>query len=241
MKRLALLVPTRGRPNSIKAIIDDWYLTDYNVDLWLGIDDDDPEYDGYRKIDDYACEKNVEMVFWQGPRKRLGPTLNDMAICAAKAGEDRKSYEYDYISFLGDDHRPRTQNWNELIVNQLESMGTGIVYGDDLLQGANLPTAVFMTANIVRELGYMVPPGMIHLYLDDFWKDLGNAAGILKFMPNVIIEHMHPAIGKAEWTAQYQEVNSQTMFNNDAATYAQYKAEQFDKDVAKVRALCDKD
>ena len=57
----------------------------------------------------------------------------------------------------------------------------------------------------------MVPPGMIHLYFDNFWLDFGRAMGKITYLPDVIIEHMHPAVGKAVLDAGYQEVNAPEM------------------------------
>ena len=45
---------------------------------------------------------------------------------------------------------------------------TGIAYGDDLLQGQNLPTAFAMTRDIVLELNGITFPGCKHLYFDNF-------------------------------------------------------------------------
>jgi hypothetical protein len=109
-----------------------------------------------------------------------------------------------------------------------------VVYGNDLLQGENLPTAVFLRSEIVQKLGYMAPPSLIHLYLDNFWLELGRATSI-KYLPNVIIEHMHPAIGKAEWTESYREVNDQALYNTDELAFKQYMETQFAADLEKLR------
>ncbi len=100
---------------------------------------------------------------------------------------------YDYFVFMGDDHIPRTQGWDKAFIQAL-GQNTGIVYGDDLLQGANLPTAFGMSRDLVNELRGMTFPGCVHLFFDNFVKQLGLDLEYLKYLPDVIIEHLHTAI-----------------------------------------------
>jgi hypothetical protein len=68
----------------------------------------------------------------------------------------------------------------------------------------------------------MVPPNMKHLYLDNFWKKLGEDLGALTYLEDVIVEHMHPVAGKAEWDEGYREVNAQEVYSADALAYKNY-------------------
>ena len=132
-----------------------------------------------------------------------------------------------HFAFLGDDHRPRTKNWDALFIEALDALGTGLVYGDDLLQGKNLPTAVAMTGDIVQALKGMVPPDMVHLYLDDFWLRLGADLNAMRYIPEVVLEHMHPVAGKAQWDEGYKEVNAKEVYDYDREalkTYLQSEA-----------------
>jgi hypothetical protein len=118
------------------------------------------------------------------------------------------------------------------------------VYGNDLLQGANLPTAVFMTSDIIRALGWMVPPSLQHLYVDDSWRDLGRSAACLQYLPDVVIEHVHPfALGadhrpKAELDDGYRRVNAPGVYAADEAAYrAWHRSGAFARDVQAIIAL----
>jgi hypothetical protein len=111
------------------------------------------------------------------------------------------------------------------------------VYGNDLLQGRALPTQVAMTSDIIRTLGYMAPTTLVHLFFDNFWLSLGSEAGCIRYLPNVIVEHRHPAAGKAALDAGYERVNSVAMQERDEAAWLDYLGEGFVGDVAKVRAL----
>jgi hypothetical protein len=132
-----------------------------------------------------------------------------------------KQNKYDFFAFLGDDHRPRTAEWDLQLMAAMQRQPS-MAYGNDLLQGKRLPTMIVMTSDIVKALGGMVPPNMKHLYLDNFWKKLGEDLGALTYLDDVIVEHMHPVAGKAEWDEGYKEVNAQEVYSFDALAYQNY-------------------
>lgn len=219
---LLLIVPTRGRPNNVHKFEDAFSATTTDspdVQLLFAIDDDDPVA--------YPLLMDLRADYIEGPRVRMGPTLNKVALDNVD--------NYHVIGFAGDDHRLRTPSWDQRI---LEVIGDkGIVYGNDLLQGATLPTAVFITSNIVKELGYFCLPGALHLFLDNYWKALGEIAGCLTYLDDVIIEHVHPVAGKAEWDEGYIANNASDIWAHDEALFLTWQVNQLHHDAAKVRAL----
>ena len=221
---LIVVVPSRGRPHNIAELVAAWDKTRTgDSHLWVIVDDDDTELDGYRQV---AAES--ARPWWSltvGPRRRLGPTLNDEALIASRLG---------HVGFMGDDHRPRTVGWDTKIIAALGSP-LAVVYGDDLVQRQNLATAVFMHSDVVSRLGYMVPPGQIHLYLDDFWMLLGNRLGTLTYLSDVVIEHCHPVAGTAPSDAGYVEVNAPEMYSHDRNKFREFvDGGEFDKALARV-------
>ena len=141
------------------------------------------------------------------------------------------------IGFCGDDHRPRTVGWDQAYLDALREMGTGIVYGNDLLQGEALPTQVAMTSDIIRALGYMAPPDLVHMYADNWWRELGRRAGCLRYLPDVIVEHMHPVAGKADWDEGHKRVNAPEMYDRDATTFAHLQMRELPGAAVRVRML----
>jgi hypothetical protein len=214
-----LIIPTRGRPDSavlaVEAALN--YGTKW-LDICLGLDDDDVDYPEYR---------TDRVIYERNPRMGMNGTLNFLA--------NKYADRYKYLAFMGDDHRPRTPDWDEQLIQTIADFPNGIAYGNDLIQGENLPTAVLLDSNIVRTLGYMAPPEQKHLYLDDFWRDLGRELGTLRYNPHVVIEHMHFSVGKSEQDAQYAEVNSAAMYDHDRIAYEKYVAERRADDIRKLR------
>jgi len=222
------IVPSRGRPENIAALINSFRDTQLYSDLLVVVDDDDERLDEYVTLTNDAPDW---FTLAHTERKRLGPTLNEFAV--------KNVERYDIIGFMGDDHRPRTWHWDQRFAASLAALGgVGVTYGNDLIQGMNLPTAVWMSSCIVETLGYMVPPGMIHLYLDDFWKALGLRIQRLSYVNDVIIEHMHPVAGKAPWDDRYAEVNAGSMYENDGKVFNAYLQFGLQADAEKIVERC---
>lgn len=221
---LALIVPSRNRPDNIAALIralDD--TRSVRTHLIVCVDDDDPHVEAYRRI----CARRPSVALTVGPRLRLGPTLNKAALDAAGL--------YRWVGFMGDDHRPRTVDWDEALVAACDTFG--LAYGNDLLQGENLPTEVVMTSNIVTALGYMCPPDQVHMYLDNFWLRIGRALDAIAYLPDVIVEHMHPVAGKADGDVGYGEANA--YMEPDRIAFEAYLATGFEADVVKLQEVRD--
>jgi hypothetical protein len=227
---LLVIIPTRGRPATIPEIMQAWDDTGATADVLFCVDKDDPELAAYKaQAKVYADDVRVRFVFWA--RKRLVGTLNQAAV--------KNADSYRFLAFLGDDHRPRpgAMPWDERIRICL-SGGPGIVYGNDLLQGEAMATAVAMTSDIVSTLGYMAPPAMVHLCVDLVWLDWGRGTGRITYLDDMVIEHLHPAAGKAELDAGYEEANSEQQVASDSAAYYDYRDNGgLEADLVKLRKL----
>jgi hypothetical protein len=210
---LVVIVPSRGRPGAARELVEAFAATRTVAHLVFAIDDDDPtgpEY--YRQFG--GPDSTVDTGSAPSTMVRA---LNASAIARASAANPPFAF-----GFMGDDHRPRTVGWDARYLEALRELGTGIVYGDDLLQGERIPTQVAMTSDIVRSLGWMAPPVLTHLYVDNFWRDLGVAAGCIRYLPDVVVEHMHPIAGKADWDEGHQRVNAPEMYHADRAAYGRF-------------------
>lgn len=228
MADLVVIVPSRGRPEAARELnhaISETRTADTR--LLLALDKSDPTLDEYPDIWQIVGTENRNMV----------DALNLAADYLTGGGSSFIGEQPFSIGFMGDDHRPRSAGWDKLYLDALREMGTGIVYGNDLLQGENLPTQCAMTSDIVRALGWMSPPSLTHLFLDNIWKIIGNGAGCLRYLPDVIVEHMHPVAGKADWDEGHVRVNSPEMYERDHEAFTRWLRTSMVEDVAKVRAL----
>lgn len=221
--KILTIVPTRGRPQAARELERQWLDSYTETDLMFAVDEDDPLLSDYMDII-VDCSPDVQMVVAE--RMRMGGTLNFWA--------NNQAHNYDVIGFMGDDHRPRG-DWESKLIGAFEADSElKVVYGNDLVWGEGLPTACWQSAEIIRRLGYFSPPKQTHLYLDNYWLALGNATQRV-YIDDMIIEHMHPSVGKATWDAGYLEVNDQSMYDADRAAFEEYMANDFESEMAKLR------
>jgi predicted O-methyltransferase YrrM len=226
---LAVIVPTRGRPENIRKVISAWDFTNAwdAAHLVLAVDADDLHLFEYQEpgISDHTTLKIMDT--WM-------PMVNKLNAAAVMLAEGRK---YFALGFAGDDHLPRTIGWAQRYLTVLREMGTGMVYGDDGYQGSKLSTEWAVTSDVVRTLGRMVPASVEHMYCDNAMLDLFTASGCVQYLPEVQIEHMHPIAGKSENDDQYRKVNSRDQFHRDRAAYQRWQRTDMGDDVIAVRAL----
>ena len=225
-KKIMIIVPSRsegtGRENNVLRFIESWRKhSDGLSDLCIGLDSDDAH--NYKNV-----PNGRNIIQFVSERQRMVPTLNKIALYFAKS--------YEMIAFFGDDHIIKSQWEYEFFLQHKKQNSLSISYGNDLLQGQRLPTAVCLSSSIIKELGYMVPPNLVHLFADNFWLDMGNELGCLNYYPNVIFEHLHPDAQKAESDVRYVDANS--TFNYDMQQYADYKnSGNFTTDIEKLKSL----
>lgn len=213
---IAVVCPSRGRPVNAQRLINSVRLTEAGVDLFVCVDEDDPCLDGYRALD----LDGVELIV--GPALRFAGWLNKIAPMIAG--------DHDIVGWLGDDNICRSPHWDKALAEAMRPLG--VVYGNDLFQGERLATAAFVDARIIRHLGWMAPPGIEHLYVDNTWMAIGKHLGTLTYLPDVVIEHAHPFAAKALMDPVYAAANSPERYEHDRAAFEVWRDERMAADLA---------
>jgi hypothetical protein len=229
---LIVIVPTRERPAAVPELAQAFRATcTADTVLLFVVDNSDPALPAYKTAVDAEHRTGQAIGYGTGPSTSMVEALNGAAEMLVD--DDHAPFA---VGFMGDDHCPRTVGWDTAYLKALHGLGTGIVYGNDLLQGERIPTQVAMTADIVKALGYMAPPVLTHLFVDNYWLDLGRGADCIRYLPDVVVEHRHPFAGKAAMDAGYVRVNDGGMYERDGQAYAAF-TDELAADIAKVRAL----
>lgn len=148
-----MIVPSRGRPGRLAEMLAEAFgNAAAETEVGVGLDDDDPALEGYREL---SRRPQRGLVHWHvGPRQSMTAWTNDIT-------RQHKGRYRAYAS-LGDDHLPRTRAWDKLLLDA--ALPVGISYGNDLLQGENLPTAPVVSVSIVDALGWLCLPTVRHYY-----------------------------------------------------------------------------
>lgn len=222
---LLVIVPSRGRPANVRRLVRTLAQTlESKATLALGLDDDDPTLPE-------TCAAIADAPFpvslHTGRRNTWAGWTNDIAMSAA--GRFRA------LCSLGDDHVPLTQGWDAQLMSAIDRAGgTGFAYANDLLQGYRLPTAVVVSSDIVRSLGWLCQPSLRHYFADNVWMALGESAECIKYLPFVAIEHRHHA-RTGQFDATYSEALA--YWQADHAAYRTWCHEQKAADVRKIKEL----
>jgi hypothetical protein len=217
---LLVIVPSRGRPQNVRRLLDAVHSTArLETHVHVAVDHDDPELSGYRAvIEDTAGEDTLEV----GPRKGLCAWTNEVAL--------RWASEYRFLASLGDDMVPRTPGWDRALCTAIEDMGgTGLAYPWDGTR-EDVPEAVVMSSDIVAALGWMCLPGLEHWYCDDTWAVLGRGAGCIRHLRAVAVDHVR---GTTDATA----IGNGKSLDADRETFWAWRRGQAADDIRTVTGL----
>lgn len=194
---LAVLLPTRGRPENCARFVKAALETADDIHIYLRLDYDDPKVAQY---DSLLISEANRLTVMHGERIGFGPSLNALA---ARADRDGVSH----LGMFADDVVPMTPHWDTRLIEGLGDF-LGVAYGDDGLRDKHqpdLPTHYVTQTEVYRRLGYLSPPGIRHLFLDNVARDVGRRLRNFVFVP-VRIQHLHPwAEGEQIDDLTYQE------------------------------------
>ena len=224
-KEIAIIIPSRERPHKIKSLHEQWFqLTNDKIHTDCHIVLDSDNENTYERLPGFI----YHIVDTNGKRGVVIP-LNIVA--------NRIVDQYKYIGFIGDDHIPRTNDWNLKMYNKLEENGKfAMVYGNDLYQQEKLCTHIIMDAEYIKQLKYFSHPLFSHLYCDTLWMYMGKRKNNIHYLPDVIIEHLHFTVQKSAVDNMYRVNNSSSQISSSKKTYEQLiNSEQY---VRSIDDLC---
>ncbi len=221
---IKVLVASRDRPEKALATYESFHrtVTLDDTEIFFGLDYDEPRLHAYEALLPY----NALVVAPPEHSGSLTKVTNYMTVIAASI-----------YGSAGDDHRFETVGWDAKVT---EALGKpGVAYGDDKFQGENLPTAAFVSAEIVATLGWFALPVCDHMYIDDAWKAIGQGIDSLHYLPDVIIEHLHFAANKGTMDESYKKTNSPSQVEKDKLAYRGWVYGSKTADIAKLRGALD--
>lgn len=221
MADLLVMVPTRGRRGQCERLLKSFQETAAETtDIVFIIDGDDEET--YSGMDWGPASKAV-----LSPRYSLTGKLNRTA---AEMLDD-----YRYLMFSGDDHVFQTMGWDTAMLDTMEAMGgSGMVYPDDKRRH-DVPEIIMISSDVVRVLDYFAVPSFKHYYIDNAWAELGKRAGVIRWCPEAVIEHLHYSVCKdTERDATYTEAEN-AWGDSDLRAFHEWRATSLPAEVAKLR------
>jgi hypothetical protein len=196
------ICPSRERPHNIKRLFDAWKeLGSTPGILWVDLDDKH-----FREYWDIELPRGWSRIAHE--RVSLGAIFNRVfEICPDEP----------WYGLLGDDVLPRTKDFDLQLIKAAGS--DGMAYANDLLKGEKHAAHPVIGGDLIRRLGWIAPPGMEKLYIDNVLMDVASVMNKAHYLPDVIMEHLHFSNGKAPNDATYRKPSAES----DKAAYEAWR------------------
>lgn len=193
---ISLLMPTRGRPALAARFFESVSRTStrlQEVEVVYYVDDDDKES---HDLDVSGVDARCII----GPRTTMGE-YNTRCLKAARG---------DIIVLVNDDIVIRTEGWDEKLRVMDAAFGDGIYlgYANDLFKGSRLCTFPILSKRTCDLLVDPFPSAYVGAFIDyhllDIFKRLQKVGeDRVRYLEDVVFEHMHYRVGKADKDVTY--------------------------------------
>ena len=228
-KPIGVILPFRdggtGRAGQLREALDSWReQTEGLSRVYVITDEDDDAWAG-----DEFYEMSDDIIWKEAPK---GLTLMEKINFYALEIADN----HDYIQFLAHDIVLRTP-WESRFIDFLEDFPVGLVYGNDLVHNGRLATHPMIRSSMIKSVGFYGCPAVEHNFFDNYWMSVAQAFGFCMYLPDVVMEHNHPIVGKAESDKISDKIYS--LLESDHKKFLQYMNTEFGKDIEKVRMFSD--
>lgn len=197
----SLLLPTRGRPASLKGLFESLVNTTSDLsglEVVLYIDEDDVET---RQVG-HPSLSLVRLI--KPPGAKMG-SMNRDCYDASRGS---------YVMLMNDDVVFRTKGWDNGVLQAFSQFpdDVALVYGNDLHQGKRVPTFPIVSRTVCELIGGICPRDYLNVYIDvhlhDIFKKLARLGhDRLVYLDDVIFEHMHHEVGKSVMDSIYVKKN----------------------------------
>ena len=188
---ISICLPTRGRPLQLSTMIKTAteLATDAKgIEFLIYVDEDD------LTMVDFS---HPNATILRGERLTISKMTNLLASIS----------QGNLIMYAADDIIFRTKNWDSIVLQHYNNSAHKIclIHGDDLGQDSNkIATHGFVSRDLYNLLGYLLPTYFRADFCDTWMTEICVKSGTRSFVPNLIIEHIHPAWGKADIDETYR-------------------------------------
>ena len=170
------------------------------------IDDDDPDVVRYLAL---LLPHSWRVVI--GKRNGLGEITNELFYDLPNEP---------WYGLISDDAVPSSREWDKVLIDCAGSQF--IAWGADGASNGKKVDFPVLGGDLVRRWKHIILPGLDRLYGDNVITDRGAREGVLRYCPNVKVEHWHWTTGKTPKDDTYVKPSAA----RDRDTYLQWRAQQ---------------
>jgi hypothetical protein len=110
------------------------------------------------------------------------------------------------LMYAADDIVFKTKDWDAMILDTVakNKLDFFLLHGDDLGQKSKkIATHGFVSRSFTERLGYLLPPYFYADFCDTWITSIADHSNSRIHLKSLIIEHLHPSWGKAEFDETY--------------------------------------
>lgn len=183
MTSIAILVPTRGRPEQCRRMVESAHNTSSNtMRVYLGLTQD---IDGI----DQCVSSPATITYRLFPDGM--PTVHKWNLLAQQAMKDPG---VKLFMLAADDIIFETPCWDEALIKHYEGLENKIhVYHlRDSRDSAGTPHPI-VTCEYIDAMGYMLPPIFLHWYVDTWTVAIAKSGGVFTHLDKFLLTHDKPS------------------------------------------------
>jgi hypothetical protein len=182
--------------------------------------------------DDTESVESVRKLFPQVRRIVVTPPATPIYKWNEGLREAAKDSNMTHVVLGADD-----VSWHDGWLDEVSKVSSGLVGLNTLEYGERHCTHFVLTRQFIVEVngGVIFTPHYKHLFADNEILARARQVGAFQYCPNAIVEHLHPAHGKARLDDTYTRATA--FWNEDQATYERRVATNFPCDYEAVCTL----
>jgi hypothetical protein len=231
--KLGLLIPSRERLNLKLTLISSIITTADNIDnvnLYFGVDDDDPTKEIAQKIADAIPFVNIVPIANDGKFIGINRIWN---MLADKCPDE-------IFGYIGDDMIFKTPGWDTTILNEFKDENCPedkikLVHCYDGFQGEKLTVNAFVHRKYYEVMGYFCREEFLINYSDSWMMQQFSAFNRIKYFPDILIHHNHWVFGQRQKDKTAERMLSDGKDQISDALWQQLKPQRIE-DVKKLGA-----
>ena len=226
------LLPSRRRPANLARFFDAYKATGATTPGMVIIDQEDlvEHYADYRAIG-LPVGWHLDATVGKTQGEKIAEVWHRVQHCA-------------WLGLIGDDCEPRTPALGPAAARAAWTLANIVSCDDGWQAPKRLGNCWVMGGELVRAVGYIFPPGLQHLCVDDVWETIGREAGCWTCRMDVLVAHRHVLKGEAAADDTHKLVYGSAtvdtaggLWPDDMRAFAEWRESDRHRAVAAARAL----
>lgn len=149
-----------------------------------------------------------------------------MADKVAEIWPELEAMNLSWVQLFNDDHVVITPHWDEILSKEITGKNF-VTCNDRWMAPKKAAGATMISMELLKVWGFPIfPPGLQHLFIDDFFEHVGEWTGCWDIDMSVVIEHRHVLKRESPMDATHQKTYRQQAFQSDHDVYNKFLVEQ---------------